>query len=210
MIVAIMISMLSPLVNILTSGNKTDINMYQMNDTLYMLCYFIIYMAIIGILSCLYHMSIISVWFGIACNLTGCYIIAEAIYFVSKWLVNFFPDSKLLEVLVFLVSLIPAIFYMLIIVYVLKGAAIQYKEMGKKKEKVACKKLAVYWIAAFTIQVLLNIIIQIQPDNAQVPLLYGIFVGLVYLYTVIIMILLYMKIKQFCYDMYLYTYNGRL
>ena len=210
MIIAIMISMISPLIKLFTVGSLSDANMYRMNTTIYMMCYFFLYMAIIGILSCLYHMSMISKWFGIACNLTGAYIIAEAAYFVAKWIAGFYPDSNVFEVVVFFVGLIPSIAYMLIIVFVLTGAAFKYKELGKKNKKIACKKMIVYWISAFVIQVFLNIIIQVQPDDTKVSIGYVIFVGAVFLYSIIVMIASYIRIKQFCYDLYLYTYNGRI
>ena len=210
MIVAIMIGMLSPLIKMLTVGSLADTSMYRMNNTIYMMCFFFLYLATIGILSCLYHMSMISKWFGIACNLSGAFIISEAAYFVAKWMASLYPESNFVEVLLFLVSMIPSISYMLIIVFVLVGAAYKYKELGKKNKKVACKKMVVYWISSFVIQILVNIIIQLEPDDTKVPLGFAIFIGLVFLYSIIVMISSYIRIKQFCYDLYLYTYNGRI
>ncbi len=210
LIFSIMLSMLSPLMELIKGDDMGDVTMYQMNTTLYMLCYFIIYLSIVGILSCLYHMTLITKWFGVACNLTGAFIISEAVVFIMKWISTLNGIPEVFELVSFFVRLIPTLLLMMIIVYVLHGAAATYKEMGKKKKGEACLKVEVYWIAAFAIQIILNIIIHIDPETTKVTLFYEIFVSVIYLYNVVVMTLLYIKIKGFCYDYYIYSHNQGL
>ncbi len=210
LIFSIMLSMLSPLIKLIKADYVGDVTMYQMNATLYMLCYFIIYLAIVGILSCLYHMSLISKWFGVACNLTGGYIISMAVVFIMKWVSTLRGIPESFELISFFVSLIPTLLLMMIIVYVLHGAAVTYMEMEKKKKSKSCLTVEVYWIAAFVIQILLDIIIHIDHESNRVTLFYEIIVIIIYLYSLVVMTWMYIKIKEFCYDYYIYSHNQGL
>lgn len=210
MFVSIMISMLVPIVRIFTMGGMDDIDMYHMNDNLYMMCYFIIYFSVVWIFSCLYHMSNISKWFNYGCIMMIAFIISESASYFMKWIDNLMGDPKIVHVIMYIVRFAPTISIMLMITFIIHGASVLYVQMGKKKDGIFCKKLVVFWVAAFATQILLNIVLKIDDRNEQVSILGMIFTGIVYIYNFVIMIVMYITIKKFCYDYYIYSYNSRL
>ena len=210
MLFAIMISMLSPLAMLFMTHRFNDTSMYQMNNSLFMLCYLFTYLSIVGILSCLYHMTMITKWFGAACNILGGYIIAQAVVYVLKWIGTFkgIPDGY--KYFMLIMKLIPTACLMMMIVFVLHGAAEVYGEIDKKKSRIACLKLEVHMIAAFATQMMLNIILSVEPSSTKFTIFYGVLIGIIYLFNISMMFIFYMRIKLFCYDYYLYSYNNQL
>jgi hypothetical protein len=186
-----------------------EASVYELNTSIDMMCNFFMCASIIGILSCLYHMSMISRKFGVACNMAGGYIIAEALVFVLIWIGNLKMVPDAFDAVVISARLFPTLFIILMITSVLRGAADFYREDNKKKA-VECDKAVVYWIAAFIIQMLLSIILTIEADPLRASIAFQVLVIAVYLYNIVIMLLTYRKIKIFCYNYYLYSHNSGL
>ena len=209
MIVAIMISMLSPLIQMFISGDVDEAAMYQMNDSLFMLCYFFTYMAIIGILSCLYHLSIINRWFGVSCNMTAAYIIAEAFVYVMKWISEFEGMPEWFEIILLFSKMVPTACLLMMLIFSLRGAADAYEEMGKKSKRLGCLRTEVYIIAAFASQIMLNVVISLENGTENLSVFAVIFISIVYIFNVAIMIIMYVRVKNFSYDYYIYSYNNQ-
>lgn len=210
MLFVIMISMMAPMIRLIMGGNINDANLYQMNTNLYMICYMIVYLAIVWIFSCLYHLSYMTKWFNYSCNMTAYYIIAEAVNFFMNWLCNALGNPGYLVIIGYIIRLIPTTFIMLLFAFVMRGASELYEEMGRKKAAVFCRTLIVYWVAAFASQILLNFVIQTESGQEEVSVIYIILISTIYIYTGVVMILSYVNIKRFCYEYYLYSYNNRI
>lgn len=208
MLLILCIIMMVPLFKIFMADDFHDVNMSQMNDSLYMMCYFFLYMAIVGILSCLYHLSLISRKFGISCNLAGAYVIVQAISYIITWIFNLPGFSKAYVLIIFLARLLPNTLLMLMILFVLIGIAEIYKEQEKKKESLRCVKLEVYLIGAFAVQMAMTVYINIVPEDIKISIFFGILALAFYIYNIVVMVILYTRIKKFCYDYYIYSYNS--
>jgi hypothetical protein len=211
MVVSILFGMLSPVIRLLTSGNVTDFNLYFMNASLFMMCYFLIYISILWIFSCLYSLMDISRAFSMSCTMTACYILSELVAYVLKWLDGVLHSPRYLQSLLYIVRASPTFFIMLMFAYFMEGAAEQYKEMGRKKKYDFFKKLLVLWNIAFVTQMILNLTVNLfSYANADISILLGIFACAIYLYNMVVMIIMYINVKGFCFDFYLYSYNNRV
>ena len=208
--IAIIIYMLTPMMKIYLLDFAEEASVYEINSSIDMLCNFFMCASIVGILSCLYHMAIISKKFGAACNMAGGYIIAEAAVFVLMWIGNFKGIPAGFAAVVIAARLFPTLFIILMITSVLRGAAEFYREDEKKKAEASCKKAIVYWIAAFIIQMLLSILLTIEEDPLRASIVFQVIVIAVYIYNIVIMLLTYKRIKTFCYNYYLYSHNSGL
>ncbi|MBO4863685.1 MAG: hypothetical protein J5517_04930 [Eubacterium sp.] len=207
MLISLMISMISPIISLMVGGNTSDANLYQMNDSLYMTCYVIAYLAIVWMLSCLYHLSPMTKWFNFSYYMTLAYIISESVCYVLKWTTNVFGRYAFIRIFYFISRFVPTICVMLMLAYILHGISDIYEEMEKKAKCIFIRKLEVFWIAAFVAQIILNIIISTGISTEEYSLVYSTLTIGIYIYNSVVMIILYINVKCFCYEYYLYSYN---
>ena len=207
MIISIMLAMLSPLIRMLTSGDVAAFNLNFMNADLFMMCYFLIYISILWVFSCLYSLMGVSKWFSLSCTMTAGYIMSEIVSYVVKWIAETLGRPQGLMILWYFTRIMPTLFIMCMFSYFMYGAAEKYKEMGKEKRCVFMKKLIFYWIAAFITQVFLTIMVNLYVSNDRAPFIYCFLACCVYLYNFSVMIVMFINVRRFCYDFYLYSYN---
>jgi len=148
--------------------------------------------------------------FGVACNMTGAYIIIEAIAYITKWIseLNGIPGWFMLILLI--VRTIPTACLLMVLIFILRGAADVYIEMEMKTKRMNCLRTEVYTIAAFASQLMLNVVLGLEDGTKSLSLFLRIFIVIVYIFNVVVMVVLYIRVKQFSYDYYLYSYNNRL
>lgn len=206
----IIISMLFPIIQLFLTRSPDDVAMYEMNTSLYMLCYFFIFMSIVGILSCLYHLSMINKWFAASCNMTGAYIIAEAVVYVMKWISSFDGIPKGFDIALMIVRVIPTLSLMMMLALILHGASVVYEELGKKKKRLSCLRTVVYLVAAFSTQIMLNIFMNTEKNTDKSSLVLNVITVIIYVFNIAVMAVLYIRVKTFSYDYYIHSYNSQL
>ncbi len=202
------LSMLSSIIIILTNEITVNVDVDELNTSFTLLCFLIMYLGVTGVLGCLYHLSMVSKKFSIACNLMGGYILADVLVYLLKWVMDLPGVPNSFIIVVFIARILPAAFMMLAVFFVLYGQADIYKEMGKKKESVTCFKLIVFWIAAFAVRVMLDTILFAVGDPSSMALIYDIITIIVSIMYIGVMVVTYILIKRFCYNYYLYSYNS--
>ena len=208
MFISIMFSMAGLIVRIITSGSVSDSALYQMDSNIYMICYFIMYVAVVLIMSFLYEMSNISKWFGYACTTTLVFILSETVDFVVRWAVRYIDNYMIKMALVVISEIIPSLCIVFLVIFILHGMIELYMLMDKEKKALKCKRFRVYCIIAFAFQILLSALASASNQNNRIFIFFIVTAGAIYIFNLIIIYFLYGRIKTFCYDFYLYSYNS--
>ena len=208
MFIAIMFSMASLIIRIITSGSVSDSSLYQMDSNVYMICYFIMFVAVVLIMSFLYEMTNMSKWFGYACTSTLLFILSETIDFVARWAVRYLNNYMIKMTIVIITEIIPSMCIVLLVMFILQGIIEIYLIMDKPKLAKKCRKFRKFCLIAFALQVILSGFASRTNTDYGVFLAFIITAGAIYIYNFVIIFLLYGKIKRFCYDFYLYSYNS--
>lgn len=167
------------------------------------------YLIICAIATCLYRMFGINRWFRIAYYSALTYMLGELIYAFAKWLDSLIMTTPM-DILATVLRLTPGIGVLLAIFYMLRGMTNIYKKMEKKKLEEETRKQEKLWLIAHLIflvfsVILLPIIVLAKGPIVQLSIM--LFLSVV-IYYVTVIIMVYVKTKNFCYDYYMYRYNS--
>ncbi len=188
-----------------------EVTFYQLTNGAYIVCYFLRYLSIVACFVCLYRLADLSKWINLACILCVCYMISELLSRVSKWLANVFKGSASVNLIALFINIIPTLFVMMVIVFMLNGICDIYKDMGKEKEGKSYRRIKPYWVMAEFIQMIISAVLtplaySLADSVALLPV--GVVIIVCELLYVIVSLLIYLKVKGFCYEYYMYSYNS--
>ena len=138
-------------------------------------------------------------------------MISELLSRVSKWLANVFKGSASVNLIALFINIIPTLFVMMVIVFMLNGICDIYKDMGKEKEGKSYRRIKPYWVMAEFIQMIISAVLtplaySLADSVALLPV--GVVIIVCELLYVIVSLLIYLKVKGFCYEYYMYSYNS--
>ncbi len=207
MFISIMFSMASLIVKILTSGSISDSTLYQMDSNVYMICYFIMYVSVVLLMTFLYEMSNLSKWFNYACTTTVLFILSETADFVARWGVKYLGRKTLEMGIVIVTEIIPSLCIVFLIMFILQGTIDLYNMMDKEKRAQKCRQFRKFCLIAFALQMILSGLASNSSKESEFFVLFIVAAAIIYLYNLIIIFLLYGSLKQFCYDLYMFSYN---
>ena len=208
MFVAIMLSMASLLIRIINSGKVSDSSIYQMDSNVYMICYFIMFVAIVLTMSFLYEISGISKWFYYSCTMSVVFALAEAINFVTRWAVRYINNNIIKLSLVVITEIIPSLCIVFMILFMINGIVLFYKGISKNAYIKKYKIFTILCIFAFVLQMLLSGMASETMKGGYSLVLFTVVAGVIYIYNAVVIYMLYQKIKRFCYDLYIHIYNS--
>ena len=208
MFIAIMFSMAGLIVRIITSGSVSDSALYQMDSNIYMICYFIMYVAVVLIMSFLYEMNNISRWFSYACTMTVLFILSETVDFVVRWAVRYINVYSVKMTMVIITEIVPSLCIVFLVLFILQGITELYISMENERQAKKCRRFRIFCLVAFALQMLLSGLASASSQTDAIFVFFLVTAGIIYIYNFIIIFLLYGRIKRFCYDLYLYSYNS--
>ena len=208
MFMSIMLSMAGLLIEIALSGSVADTSLYQMNSNVSMICYFFMYVSIVLLMCFLYEMYRISKWFNYACIMTKYFILSETMDFVTRWAVRYVNNVYIKTPLVVITEIIPSLCILLLLIFIMEGIVEIYKKMDKEKKAEKCIKFRKFCIMAFILQILLSAAVGISASMSEIYWLFIALAVVAYLFNLTIIILLYVMVKEFSYNYYMYSYNS--
>ena len=126
-----------------------------------------------------------------------------------KWISEFEGIPKWFDIILLFSKMVPTACLLMMLIFTLRGAADAYEEMGKKSKRLGCLRTEVYIIAAFASQIMLNVVISLENGTENLSVFAVIFISIVYIFNVAIMIIMYVRVKNFSYDYYIYSYNNQ-
>lgn len=187
-----------------------EISFYQVTNGAYIVCYFVRYLSIVACFVCLYKMADLSKWINLACVMCESYMLAELASRLSKWLANVLPGKIEISIVALFINIFPSLFVMMVIVFIINGVNDLYKKMGKEKKGKSFKKIKPYWVVAALSQMMVGalitpVIYTLSDTRGYLPA--GLLVILLVIFYVLVALVIYFKIKSFCYEYYMYNYN---
>ena len=203
---SIVVSMLSFMIKAV-SGTPFSVYDYQFNDRLYMLCFLFTYIALVGIMSCLYQIRDVNHEMNAAYITSFVYIITEAVVFVLAWLGDVFSENTFVRLFVYICKIFPTACLLLVIAFVLMGITHHSHDQRKDKLCVKTRNLVIYWISSFATQIVINIFFHLTTIRKSAPILFALFSIGVFLYNLVIIVMVYKRITEFSMEYYIYQYN---
>ena len=187
-----------------------EISFFQVTNGAYIVCYFVRYLCIVVCFVCLYKLSDLSKWLNLSCIMCESYMLAELASRLSKWLANVLPERIEFSLIALFINIFPSLFVMMVIVFIINGIDDLYCKMGKKKKGKSFRKLKPFWVVAAISQMLIGalltpIIYALAETKAYLPA--GVLVILFEIFYVLVALVIYFRVKSFCYEYYMYNYN---
>lgn len=193
------------------SGGGLGVSIFQSSNAFMLSFFFLEDLAVIGVFFCVYRMAGFNVWFDISGTMFLCLLFSKVITVVVEWLIDYMSDKTLGIVILYTLEVLPQIFLMLGVFFILNGVIQLQVEMKSSTKKILkYKKLRLYWVFAGAFGFLASLIqrlFNVADLSPSVQLYIKLGAAMMITFYLVICIWLSISIRGFCHEYYMYRYN---
>ncbi len=193
------------------SGGGLGVSIFQSSNAFMLSFFFLEDLAVIGVFFSVYRMAGFNVWFDISGTMFLCLLFSEVITVVVEWLIDYMSDKTLGIVILYTLEVLPQIFLMLGVFFILNGVIQLQVEMKSSTKKILkYRKLRLYWVFAGAVGFLASLIqrlFNVADLSPSVQLYIKLGAAMLIAFYLVICIWLSISIRGFCHEYYMYRYN---
>ena len=193
------------------SDGGLGVSIFQSSNAFMLSFFFLEDLAVIGVFFSVYRMAGFNVWFDISGTMFLCLLFSEVITVVVEWLLDYMDDKTLGIVILYTLEVLPQIFLMLGVLFILNGVIQIQKEMKAGSQKILqSRKLRLYWVFGGAVGFLASLIqrlFNVADLSSSVQLYIKLGAAMLIAFYLVICIWLSISIRGFCHEYYMYRYN---